>query len=76
MFIASKCLMYPAPSGATCKLNAPKHIALRWSASYLMHEAINIVLLWSTPARAKATFVQAPFKPWLAVVLGTGNRAT
>jgi hypothetical protein len=35
MFIASNFLMYPAPLGAACKLNPPKHMALRWSAEPL-----------------------------------------
>jgi hypothetical protein len=35
MFIA-RILMYSAPLGAACKLNAPKHMALRWSAPVLV----------------------------------------
>ena len=32
MFIALGFLIYSAPLGAACKRNAPKHMALRWSA--------------------------------------------
>jgi hypothetical protein len=48
MFIAPDLLIYPAPLGAACKLNAPKHMALRWSAQVLYCKAINMVLLRST----------------------------
>jgi hypothetical protein len=56
-------LMYPAPSGAACKRNAPKHMALRWSAHSLAVKAINMVLLRSTSQRKmikpKPLFVQS-----------------
>ena len=37
MFIGLRFLNLPAPSGAECKLNAPKHMALRWSAELLRY---------------------------------------
>ena len=39
MFIAPQFLRYPAPSGAACKRNAPKHMALRWSAKVMVLES-------------------------------------
>ena len=39
MFIAPKFLRCPAPSGAACKRNAPKHMALRWSAKVMVLES-------------------------------------
>jgi len=69
MFIAPILLMYPAPSGAACKLNAPKHMALRWSAHSLAVKAINMVLLRSTSQRKmirpKPLFVQGYLIPAL-----------
>src|SRR5688500_10587420 len=32
-------LRYPAPLGAACKRNAPKHMALRWSAKVMVLES-------------------------------------
>jgi hypothetical protein len=65
MFIAPDLLIYPAPLGAACKLNAPKHMALRWSAQVLYCKAINMVLLRSTSqwkTHVKTTFVQSLLK--------------
>ena len=52
MFIAPRHPRHPAPLGAACKLNMPRHIALLRSAEpYLKHEAINILLLRSKDSR-------------------------